>query len=359
MKAFGAARPRKRGRACTVAFLLACSAVACTQDDIARPLVLTSTATRFSRTDPASTTHGKLRFRGGVELTSSDRDFGGLSGILVSADGSRFVAVSDEAHWVTGSLEYEDGKLVRVTGGTIAPLLGLDGKPLADKAGDAEGIASTNGNDTTGDLLVSFEGDHRVWRYPFAKRGVNAVPVNLPIPPDVHGAPHNGGIEGITLFSEGMLFGVSERYRDQAGDYRAWFLPLTVGADAAPGDNAATGARAVSVRAIAPFAMTDVRRLAGGDLLTLERRYSAVKGVGSQLRRIPSAVIEAAAASGAGMPLDGEIVASFDPSYEIDNMEGLAVRTGEGGETLVYAISDDNFNRPVQSTLLLTYELLP
>lgn len=350
MKAFGAA-----------ALLLTCSAVACTRDDIARPLVLTSTTTRFSRTEAAASVNGKLRFRGGVELTSSDSNFGGLSGLLVSADGSQFVAVSDEAHWVTGTLQYKDGNLVGAIGNEIAPLLGLDGKPLADKAGDAEGLASTGGNDTTGDLFVSFEGNHRIWRYPFSSSGVTAVPVNLPIPPEIHGAPRNGGIEGITLFSEGVLFGVSERYRDEAGDYRAWFLPVRAsGADAAPGsDSSAAGSRAASMRPIAPFAMTDVRRLADGDVLTLERRYSAVKGVGSQMRRIPRPVIDAAATSGAGLPLDGELIANFDATYEIDNMEGLAVRTGDRGETLVYAISDDNFNRPVQSTLLLMYELLP
>jgi hypothetical protein len=102
-----------------------------------------------------------------------------------------------------------------------------------------------------------------------------------------------------------------------------------------------------------------VRALPNGDVLTLERRYSAAKGVGIQLRRIPRASIAAAAQSGAATPLDGELVAVFDAAYEIDNMEGLAVRTGARGETLVYAVSDDNFNRPVQRTLLLMYELLP
>jgi len=322
-----------------------------------RPLLLKSSPTRFSRADATATTQGKLHFRGGVELRSSDDGFGGLSGLLVSTDGSRFVAVSDEAHWVTGSLEYAGGNLARAVGDTIAPLLDLEGKPLADKTGDAEGLASTGGNDITGDLFVSFEGDHRVWRYPFAKSGVEAVPVNLPIPAEVQGAPRNGGLEGITLVADGMLFGVSERFRDEAGDYHAWFLPIPP-ANPRGGAVAAT-ARAVSIRAISPFAMTDVRRLADGDLLTLERRYSAVKGVGSQFRRIPRASVEAAAASGAATPLDGELLANFDAAYEIDNMEGLAVRTGEGGETLVYVVSDDNFNRPVQSTLLLMYELLP
>ena len=34
-------------------------------------------------------------------------------------------------------------------------------------------------------------------------------------------------------------------------------------------------------------------------------------------------------------------------------MEGLAVRVGPHAETLVYAVYDDNFNSPVQRTLML------
>ena len=44
-------------------------------------------------------------------------------------------------------------------------------------------------------------------------------------------------------------------------------------------------------------------------------------------------------------------------NFNIDNMEGLSVRTGSGGETLVYAISDDNFNAPLQQNLLMLFEL--
>ena len=334
---------------------------------MARPLVLTSSAVGFSRADPAATTQGKLRFRGGVLLTSTDHDFGGLSGLLVSADGRRFIAVSDEAHWVTGTLEYEGGNLARAAGKTIAPMLDLAGKPMAAKAGDAEGLASAEDGDPSGDLFVSFEGEHRVWRYPFGKDGVHAVPVDLPLPPEVHRAPHNGGIEGITRIADGMLFAVSERYLDEAGDYRAWILPFDRAGSSAqhpatPGSAAAPGGRAVSLLPLRPFVMTDVHQLPDGDLLTLERRYSPVRGVGVQLRRIPGASLREPAESGKAipaMPLDGEVVATFDADYEIDNMEGLSVRRAESGETLVYVVSDDNFNAPLQRTLLFMYELQP
>jgi hypothetical protein len=40
----------------------------------------------------------------------------------------------------------------------------------------------------------------------------------------------------------------------------------------------------------------------------------------------------------------------------IDNMEGIATRRGQHGETFVYLLADDNYN-PVERTLLLMFEL--
>jgi hypothetical protein len=50
-------------------------------------------------------------------------------------------------------------------------------------------------------------------------------------------------------------------------------------------------------------------------------------------------------------------VADVGMNFIIDNMEGLSVRKTADGKTLVYAISDDNFNAPLQQTLLMMFEL--
>lgn len=338
-------------------------------EDAPRPLLLSSAPVAFSRHDSEAVQQGKVRFRGGIELLSYDSDFGGLSGLLVSGDGTRFLAVTDEAHWVTGTLAYEAGNLASASGHQIAPLLDLGGAPLHEKNGDAEGLASSrlsgtfDENSEQADLFVSFEVEHRVWRYPFGKNGVRAVPVEVPIPREAVLAPRNGGLEGITAIGEGLLFAVSERHLDEDGNYRAWTIPFASPAGlpaVAIADAASAGkpaSRPCSIRPHPPFAMTDVRMLPGGDLLTLERRYNPATGVGIEMRRIPAASLATAGKDCAA--LDGEVVASFDPSYEIDNMEGLSIRHGERGETLVYAVSDDNFNRPMQRTLLIMYELLP
>ena len=319
--------------------------------DVARPLVLKNRTIGLSRTDPTATVQGKLRFRGGLELRSSDADFGGLSALLVTSDGARFLAVTDRSHWVTGTLEYENGMLVRALGETIAPMLDPDGRPLVMKKGDAEGLATAEEGNFD-DVFVSFEGQHRVWRYPFGRDGVEARPLNFPLPPEALKAPGNGGLEGITRVGDGELFAVSEHYRNRADNYRAWMLPFS-----RPGE-AGDAKRAPAPRAVVPvppYAMTDIRQLPNGDLLSLERRYDPVQGVGIELRRMPWSHGEA----GGDHPLDGEIVARFDTSFELDNMEGLSIRGGDDGKTLVYVLSDDNFNRPIQRTLLMMFEMLP
>jgi len=50
---------------------------------------------------------GALEFRGGLELTSSHREFGALSAIRVAADGARFVALTDKGRWLTGRITYD------------------------------------------------------------------------------------------------------------------------------------------------------------------------------------------------------------------------------------------------------------
>jgi hypothetical protein len=51
-------------------------------------------------------------------------------------------------------------------------------------------------------------------------------------------------------------------------------------------------------------------------------------------------------------------VLEADSSYEIDNMEGIAVHRGSRGETVVSLISDDNFNQLMQRTLFLQFTLV-
>jgi hypothetical protein len=53
----------------------------------------------------------------------------------------------------------------------------------------------------------------------------------------------------------------------------------------------------------------------------------------------------------------GEILLQADSTSEIDNLEALGVSQGSRGETVITLMSDDNYNRFLQRTLLLQFTL--
>ena len=58
----------------------------------------------------------------------------------------------------------------------------------------------------------------------------------------------------------------------------------------------------------------------------------------------------------AGGTVKAEELARLASPYAVDNLEGIASTRGPRGETLVWLISDDNFN-PLQRNILLLFEL--
>jgi hypothetical protein len=304
-------------------------------DELPRPLTIEARNVAFSTGEDAKKSVGKLVHRGTLRLMSPDGDFGGISGLIVSDDGTQFLAITDASHWLTGTLHYRDGQLSDVTGGEIGPLIAPDGSILKGKMGDAEGLAGR----LDGDVYVSFEGRHRIWRYPFARDGMRGTPAVVATPAELSGAPPNGGLEGIASLNDGKLLALTESFHDAAGNIRGWVL------------DQGTDPRPVLLKQRPPFDVTDVRQLENGDVLTLERRFSTFGGVGFQMRRIPLAALTA------NEVMDGEIVADAGMAFMIDNMEALSVRNGANGETLVIIVSDDNFNTPLQQTLIMLFEL--
>ena len=98
------------------------------------------------------------------------------------------------------------------------------------------------------------------------------------------------------------------------------------------------------------FRPTGAATLAKGDVLVLERRFTLRDGVAGRIRRINSTDIVP------GEHLNPDLVAEFRDPVAVDNFEGIAVRQGPRGETLIYIVSDNNFN-PLQRTILMMFEL--
>ena len=318
-------------------------ALSSTNSGFAAPAVVQSARIPLYPDHSAERRAGSLAFRGGLVLKSSDRAFGGWSDLAVSADGTEILAISDEAHWLRARLSYDsNGDLAGVGEAEIAPMLDMQGRPMQGKEGDAEGLTLERPNDVHGPVAVSFERNVRVWRYDLSQ-GLDARPTNVPIGDWVKPLHDNEQLEAITLFKPDTLIAFAET-KVKPGD------DLLAAMEVYPGTNTPSS-RMLSVVPHDPFAITSAANAPDGGLFLLERRFSLAGGVGMELRHIPASEIHE------GARLNGEVLANLSfQDASIDNMEGLAVRSGPAGETLLYIISDDNYS-PLQRTLLLMFEV--
>ena len=118
-----------------------------------------------SMTEACSAGLGGMSFTSGLQLISSDPDFGGLSGLDFDAPSDSLISVSDLGSWYVFQ-----SRPAAVGSAFTGPLHSLDGKPLAVALGsnrhgatylaDAEAVTRAGGS-----LLVSFERKHRIWQY--------------------------------------------------------------------------------------------------------------------------------------------------------------------------------------------------
>jgi hypothetical protein len=323
---------------------LACGAFGLAAEQSDEPAIVQATRIPLYPGNPAERRAGALIYRGGLVLKSANRAFGGWSDLAVSADGGEILAISDEAHWLRARLSYDaNGNLAGTSDAVIAPMLNMQGRPMQGKEGDAEGLTLERPNDVHGTVAVSFERDVRVWRYDLSQ-GFGAKPVNVPIGDWVKPLHDNKQLEAITLFKPDTLIAFAETKVSPGDD-----LLAAMEAYPNPGGRAAT--RMLSVVPHDPFAITSAANAPDGGLYLLERRFSILGGVGMELRHIgPNEIRE-------GARLGGEVLVNLSfQDANIDNMEGLAVRRGPKGETLLYIISDDNYS-PLQRTLLLMFEV--
>jgi len=86
--------------------------------------------------------------------------------------------------------------------------------------------------------------------------------------------------------------------------------------------------------------------LPSGDVPVLERACSPELGTRARPVRVPVAALVP------GAYLRGELLGELERPLQVDNFEGVAARRGRHGETLVYLLSDDNFDHQTQRTLL-------
>jgi hypothetical protein len=292
----------------------------------------------FEPRDPTRVRFGALTFRGGLELTSSYREFGGISAIRVAADGAHFIAVTDKGRWLRGRITYDGTRPTGIADAEMAPVLGADGKPLAARGWyDTESIAQDGGT-----VWLGIERVNRIVRFDIGRHGLLAHGQPITVPTGIARLPHNKGLECLDFVPRrlplgGTLLAISERGLDRDGNIQGFLI-------------GGPSAGEFSVKRIGDFDVSDCAVTPKGDLLVLERSFSRLRGVGMRIRRIPLAEVKP------GATIDGAALFEADMSYQIDNMEGIAVHRAADGALVLTLISDDNFSM-IQRTLLLQFTL--
>ena len=267
---------------------------------------------------------GTFRYAGGFVMTSADTSrLHGLSDLEVMADG-RIVAISDDGDLVKGRIVLgAEGRLTGVSQMTLAPLTDPGGKPLGgDKTtSDAEGLAIL----PNGDMMVSFERQHRIWLYP--ARGGPPRAVSSPN----SAFPDNDGMEALAL---DLATGSGAYLVGREDTRETWTCRLSAGCRPGiqPGD-ASMGKLGAA------------RALPGGRWAFLLRDFSVTSG----------ATIRILITDRAGKTLD---LHTITRPATVDNFEGISALPRADGSVRFYLISDDNFS-PAQRTLLLAFDWTP
>lgn len=266
---------------------------------------------------------GSLRFRGGLSLTSEDESFDGFSGLWVSSDGGRLVAV-ERGQWMYGDLEYDsNGDLAGFMLTGQSPLLDEAGQPFVDEADqDAEAL------DYDGQqFIVAFETNNRLLTYP----DIESPASRVQLPPEaLEGViPQVAGLSSVAALSTNALITLSEytvfpgfKPVYESNPTRGWLITPE-------------GDGTVWLRASNRWLPVSLARFPEGDLLLLELYYEdAAPITRTRVSRITSEQVTI------GATLEPVELAELAPPIDSAKFEGASIRKGPNGETLVYLVSD-------------------
>ncbi|PKP79909.1 MAG: hypothetical protein CVT79_17455 [Alphaproteobacteria bacterium HGW-Alphaproteobacteria-18] len=264
---------------------------------------------------------------GAWELSSSNSNFGGLSGLalLPASKGGGLLTVSDAGAFFWISLENGAPASAK-----IAYMQGVDGAYLTGKAeGDAEGLVWSDGL-----ALVSFEREFRIEAFALEACGSAARAARVANLPDTHNGRNidqNQGPEALFLEADGALgFG-----------YEGMLGTSPLGRVLADGTSVWTGERAPAP-ALHGLVAREVVALPDGSSRTIEmfRAWDPLQGNRIRLTWGDS---------------DTEMLTLSRPLL-VDNFEGLAAEPLQNGAIRVWAVSDNNFSG-TQRTLLYAFDL--
>jgi hypothetical protein len=273
---------------------------------------------------PGSRRLGGLTMLEGWWLRSNHPWFGGVS--AMSVVGRNVLALSD------------GGVLMRFDVPNRAARIPLLLRQLVDAPGTSKKQRDTEAMVVHGGRAwVAFERVNAVFRYRLAdwRSDASSRPVAM------RRWSKNAGAEAMVRLPDGRFLIFSEG--KSGGDGTTQVLLFA--------DDPAAGADAIRLGYRPPegFRITDAALLPDGRLLFLNRRLSILDGIVVKLTIAEKPEFRE------GAVLSGREIAHFQPPVVTDNYEALSIAQ-EGGRTILWIASDDNF-MGIQRTLLLKFAL--
>ncbi len=329
--------------ACNLASFRECSAIllglllAACQPSVAQPPISDqwrSIPLEVSAVQVTAEQYGALRFRGGLQLRSSDFGFGGFSGLEVLEDG-RLIAVTDNGSWFSAHVTLDDsGALIGLSEPRLALLRDESALPFETKiAGDAEGVTQM----LDGRFAVAFEQSQSIRIYDLNRDGPFGAAQAGPELADVQNLPPNRGLEAIAADEDGVLIIGAE---GAGGMTTIWRAPLNATSPSP------TLARYRPARGLSLVGMD---RLPDGGFVALERFYAPV--IGGRARLVRFDLLEAVE-----LTTTTEL-GRLGPPLRVENFEGVSAVRNSDGSTRLYILSDDGFS-PRFRTILYAFDVV-
>lgn len=296
------------------------------------PVILHPIVIRAERiAAPAIRTTPELRYVEGWALTSRDKDFGGLSSLLIAGD--RFLAVSDSGAVVRFRLDASG----RLHNATIGPLPKGCAQDSDKRERDSESITR---DAATATLWIGFEWRNAICRAD--ERSWQATRISQPTV--MQRWSKTGGPEAMLRLADGRFVIFAEFNNQNEGP-----PPLLI----ADRDPTAPDARFQTIFYTPPehhFSPTDAVELRDGRLLVINRRFEPPIHFAARL-----SLLDPIRRGQQGL-VGGRTLASFDRPGLTSNFEGVAV-SYEGERIFVWLVSDDNYMW-IEKNYLLKFELL-
>lgn len=290
--------------------------------------------------DPQRTRVGRLTYLGGVHLTSPDPAFGGFSALSVTGD--RFTLLSDGGNVV----RFRMGADWRPREVAFADLPSGPRTGWEKRDRDSESLAV---DPETGRAWIGFENSNALWRF---APGLSRAQAQAE-PPTMRDWDDNGGPESLARAPDGHFVAISETShvppRFWRGDDRSRLRTRDALIFAGDPSVAGTKARRFAYVPVGRYDPSDAAFLPGGDLLVLDRAFALPFHWSNRVSIVSAQAIRPGAVA------RGRVVAVLDAPLIHDNFEGVAV-TREGGDTILWLVSDDN-QLPLQRSLLLKFRL--